>query len=124
MSNEEMTDHADLIARLEAATEGSRGLDYRIAEASGWLYRGDEEFKEYGCNWFAPGISKGWQLPLFSTSLDAKLPGEDICEITRLSLNPLRWEAWQFGMEFCGTAHTEALARRIAALKAMKARSA
>ena len=61
-------------------------------------------------------------VPFFALLLDAKLPGEDIVRVAEQS-GPGVWLAAQRSGEL-GLAHTEVLARRIAALKAMKARSA
>lgn len=74
-----MTDLEQLIGRLEAASEGSRPLDWLIAEELG-----DEAFRLKAAAWppFAPGskIDKG--IPAYTTSIDAivalierKLPG-------------------------------------------------
>lgn len=52
--------HDDLIARLEAATEGSRELDWDIAHL---LYPGEEPAT----------VTVGPQLPHYTTSLDAAL---------------------------------------------------
>lgn len=117
-----MTDHADLIAKLENVTEGSREVDYRIAVAAGWQYVGDDKYKEWGCGWLEPGEDCGWQLPFFSTSLDAKLSWEDIVSVQERSLaSPARkWFAVQRNSQRAGIAHTEVLARRIAALRHWK----
>lgn len=80
-----MTDLAQLIGRLKAASEGSRPLDWLIAEEIG-----DEAFRLKAAAWppFAPGskIDKG--IPAFTTSLDAivalierKLPGWTVARL-------------------------------------------
>ena len=137
---------ASLIAKLEAAPEGSRELDEQIALATRtwtvWLSKhrrwnfdspNDRHF-----SWPQSSIPlhdtdtgrkiilsempwPGWadeaDLPEWSTSLDAALPGENIVEVYHL-----RSGAWmavhQAEVSFEATAATEPLARRIAALKA------
>ena len=97
-----MIDLSDLIARLEAATEGSRELDSEIADIVGYRH---------------PNGLMLW--PRYTTSLDAKLPSENIVSCMWNSEN---WSALHdFGDDrplVEGIGKTEALARRIAALKA------
>lgn len=111
-----MTDHAELIARLEAAPEGSRELDRLIARhvGVGAALHNDTS-----------GISRALD---YTTSLDAKLPGENIESVALDEVvegEPLgtAWEAWHFDPETrrptMGAGHTEVLARRVAALKAL-----
>lgn len=98
---------ADLIKRLETE-EGDRGLDYEIHSSLGLK-------------------SLRSQVPHYTTSLDAKLPNEQIIEVKDLRAT-VGWEKgfpeWSAyclvpGKTVCvGHGHTEALARRIAALKA------
>lgn len=57
---------ADLMARLEAAVEGSRELDEAIADALGWM-RGGEFW------WKPPGGDYRMGAPGFTQSLDAAL---------------------------------------------------
>lgn len=109
-----------LIAELEAAPVGSRELDAKIWNA---IY---------------PHAAVKVLLvdhPLFSTSLDAKLPWENIEEVGLFDIVPGEplgevWEAWHrypptddstVGDRIMGAGHTEALARRVAALKAHQA---
>ena len=58
----------ELIERLEAASEGSRPLDWLIAEELG-----DEAFRLKAAAWppFAPGSKIDKDIPAFTTSLDA-----------------------------------------------------
>lgn len=112
----------DLIADLAAALEGSCGLDYRIHEALGW--QDNDE-----CGWSKPATGErtadtGW--PHYTTSLDAKLPGENIEQMAWHEVVPGEalgevCEAWHLdlktGKRTMGAAHTEPLARRIAYLK-------
>jgi len=111
-----------LIERLEAATEGSRELDYLIHCALGWIdhdqggwTRGDETAGE------------GW--PLYTSSLDAALPGETIRMVEWAdaydadgNVTGKHWTAFHFcdnGDVYAGSHPTsEALARRIAILRA------
>ena len=114
-----------LITKLEQAEQGSRKLDvviwhfvetrFQRSDQEGWsiVPRGNRTVKD---DVFAPS---------FTTSLDAKLPGENIVSSY---VNVARWTAWHVGPEanakqVMGTGHTEALARRSAAFKAsLKAR--
>ena len=100
--------HDDLIAQLESATGGSRELDAKVAVFLGInpQHGGDGI---YGC-------------PHYTTSLDAKLPGESIVSMhsaMRTDGNNY-WIAVQVSEDASanGRGHTEPLARRIAALKA------
>lgn len=104
-----------LIAELEAATAGSRELDEKIAPYAGW--KRDPRRSD----WIDPdnpshAVSS---VPHYSTSLDAKLPRENIQYV---SYNPAtgNWGATHVNgkTRVWGLGHTEALARRIAALKA------
>ena len=110
-----MTD-PDLIARLEAATEGNWLLDSEIAATiSGRL---DQDWKDP--RWHDGG-------PRYTTSLDAKLPGENITAMAWFEVVPGEalgevCEAWhedrKSGLRTMGAGKTEPLARRIAALRA------
>lgn len=117
----------DLIAKLEAAEAGSRELDLEIEKALGycdpsaWYDEKDgnlswHEYREFGST-IAAELLAG-PLHHYTTSLDAALPGEKIVYagiyddkgIWRAVHRDENGEATAF-------AHTEALARRIAALK-------
>lgn len=113
---------AALISALEKASEGSRELDAEIALAVGWTQekRGRELKKWWGS---PPGSQYDWMRqsgpPRFSTSLDAGLPGEDIYRVERVESPTERW--WKAYQGQCiGQGKTEALARRIAALKSRR----
>ena len=143
-----MSDHSELIARLEAASEGTRELDAEI-----WMLQGF--FRELSEKWQIPTSPKPtfvetWRTPggrelspffedggiwddradvppHYTTSLDAKLPGENIVEMTWHEViegEPLGevCEAWHedrdTGKRTLGQGNTEPLARRVAALKA------
>ena len=100
-----------LLTRLEAASEGSREMDglITIQERPG----------------FYPSVAIAEKdAPHYTTSLDAKLPWENIVEM-RYYIDPDgRDSAYttiheaEDGRLFEGKAKTEALARRIAALRA------
>ncbi len=116
-----MAEIKSLIAELEKAERGSRKLDFKIGSYLGWSPP-IARYREWGM-WLAPGGEEA-QLPWWTTSLDAKLPGEDIIQtaeqmtgnwmaLQRRAKGDPAWEA--------AYAKTEALARRIAALKARDA---
>ena len=114
----------DLIARLEAATEGSRKLSDAVLLETGWtkdqITVGNVRYVHYK------------DRPDYTTSLDAALPWERIVEV-KFHESPdgdAQWTALHVpvGQPFAGSnivvsrgyGQTEALARRIAALKARK----
>ena len=85
-----MSDFNTLIAKLEAATEGDRGLDGDIALAVGWRLISSIEPRLCTHTWFAPGEERGrdylrietgskWEekiadcVPWYTTSIDAAL---------------------------------------------------
>lgn len=97
-----------LIERLESAKEGSRELDALIGYAAGLKRWQIEDDKSAFC---AP----------FSTSLDAALPDEEIEIVSRQRQkigDPPKWCAVDSKGKEAGYGYSEALARRIAALKA------
>ena len=103
----------DLIPRLEAATEGNRLLNEAIAKEEGTFRSKRSKDEIHGLH-FGPEYSTP-----STTSLDAKLPGENIVEVTlhdgvwaAIHVNP------ETGLQRTGIGSTEPLARRIAALKA------
>ncbi len=96
----------DLVRRLEAATEGSRELDSAIGKIVNLPTMTSREYER-------------WTPPHYTTSIDAKLPWENIIEVRQGK----RWKAvqsefWCAKQHFVGMAQTEPLARRSAALKA------
>ena len=129
---------SDLIKRLQEAPEGSRGLDNQVALAVGWVRLSPSQIKRRHGGWIHPSDTRKdgsfnyptdldslhgtdiWRDPSpYTTSIDAALPGEDIRVVTMLCDG--MWEAQAFdknGNYQIGEANTEALARRIAALKA------
>jgi hypothetical protein len=136
-----------LIERLEKATEGSRELDAAIRfavvgdmtrcnyEERCWCENADkpDHDNENGCGkWLGlyderTSYPRNWEddtrLPHYTTSLDAEIPDECIVQVKRLTVGRAVGDKWVAinlsGTDvFHGVARTEALARRIAALKA------
>ena len=123
----------DLIARLEAAEEGSPELDAEI-----WCNLNEKRLKRVWVHphWNYPHDiqvmfteppkrkerpSREGDVLYYTTSRDASLPGEDIRTV--IMLGDGRWEAHALdknGDYQIGEANTEALARRAAALKAIR----
>ena len=97
----------NLITRLESATAGNRALDAAVAVSLN-ISPTQEDHETYP--------------PRYTTSLDAALPGEYIIRVVR-SVRGNVWEAemQRYDKFYRGVGRTEALARRIAALKAMVA---
>ncbi len=126
-----------LIAELETATEGSRELDGKVAVAIFTATLKPEDAKMtigYELAWVdSPTHEKGYCLAEcqpFSTSRDAALPWENIEVVALYDVVPGEplgevWEAWHVDRDTNhgtrGAGHTEALARRIASLKARQA---
>ena len=126
----------DLIARLEKATEGSRELDGAVAI----LLSPSERKTSHKAGFFlalcGDQFWRDFKAPHYTTSLDAKLPGENITKVEaphdvsfpeNEKCNTM-WRATCVVNEsehpgIFGYGHTEALARRHAALRAsLKAR--
>ncbi|MFQ5741954.1 MAG: hypothetical protein ACE5HV_00015 [Acidobacteriota bacterium] len=115
----------DLTARLEAAEKGSRELDGRMFC---WRYNfvfnrvqiGSTIQLFYNHRDGAGQVATGF--PFYTTSLDAALPGENITLACIYDREKGIWRAVNEadGIETYGFAKTEALARRIAALKARR----
>lgn len=121
----------DLIARLEAEV-GSRELDFAVAFHIKWRpsmddmasfvsFKEHEEKHDYETAWIAHApYRQAWRVPHYTTSIDAKLPWENIVRTWMLGGY---WNAEHMEGEgnvsfFQGRASTEPLARRIAALEA------
>ncbi len=118
-----------LIAQLEAATKGSPQLNAKVwwgADPSkAWISYcnaatgkpGPRPDKMLSSGLGAFGMCS--QAPAFTTSLDAKLPWENIVDVT---VHDGIWKAHHVdpktGRSETGIGHTEPLARRCAALKA------
>ena len=111
-----------LIEQLEAAEKGSRELDAEIAVVIWPRLASMAPDTERGPgHWYDPDVGPTYA-ENYTTSLDAGLPDENIIYMA-FNFGACLWEAHQYnegGFPFVGWAHTEALARRIAALKAMK----
>lgn len=115
----------DLIARLEAATEGSRELDADIALVNGW--EKVDPFSEDVCGPPWRQIATGYRTmscPEFSTSLDAALtlvPEEEKGSFTLHVFEGGESAQAHVGEFEQGDAKTGPLALCIAALKARSA---
>lgn len=136
----------DLATQLEAATEGSRKLDCFLADGLGWHSANPAfEYVRYwrqfdpknhayeSISWSPPddwgGGPWGTKLPHYTTSIDAKLPDENIVSVSWEDAYDWggvvigkHWVAVHFSdpETYAGSHRTsEAIARRIAALKAM-----
>ena len=132
-----MADLKPLIAELEAAKEGSRGLDAAVAvaaaidlpspmgEATAYLkLPHKDDCCELGTYWLVQRSGDSLQSALcYTTSLDAALPGENIRAVNHDHVSG-NWMAAHVGEKATtwGIGKTEALARRIAALKALAKR--
>jgi len=134
-------DSTELVRRLEEALEGSRALDDAIwATIEGHGYEWREGKRPliripacYCSERVAPHVhdksfGPGDGGPHHSTSIDAKLPWEKIVRVAAPDWNSAkpagRWEAacatGEDGHAVYGYGHTEALARRVAAIKAQE----
>ena len=119
----------DLLAKLEAAPEGSRELDAEIEVLlpsnmkNGTKHLPTKQDKcEPGTYWHKlTGATALWTASLFTTSLDVKVPGENIIEMLLYPETGLYWALHDGPTgRFGGTGHTEVLARRVAGLKGME----
>lgn len=114
---------ATLITEIEDATGGSEALDARIHFGYRVAARRSPDIStiliDEGISWPIVEAVLEEQIPPFTTSLDASLAGEDISFVIR-STKRGRWGAMQKargGEEVLAWAATEALARRLAALR-------
>lgn len=115
-----------IIAVLSEEKEGSRNLDVRISVALGALQSESAKllklFVEEGYNWQIVSALLDGQVPAYSTSLDASIPGENIVGVL-YSAKRRRWAAVHRaadGREVDPVwAATEALARRSVGLAAL-----
>jgi len=104
-----------LLSDLQSATAGSRELDARAALAVGWVHQPNVA---HNFKWRDPEGFDRPNIPHYTTSLDSKLPGENIVQVHYDGDN---WIAYHRGEDFgsfIGIGRTEALARRAACLKA------
>jgi hypothetical protein len=112
-----------VIAVLSEVREGSADLDVRISIALGQLQSGSAKllrlFVEEGYDWAVISNLLDEQVPPYTTSLDAAVPGENIVGVL-YSRKRERWAAIHRGAdgreEGPVWATTEALARRAAGL--------
>jgi hypothetical protein len=112
-----------LIRELEAAPGGSAALDQRIEHCFATTFAEKANLTELlvseGVSWATVSETQRDRVPHYTRSLDANLPGEDILFVMR-SKTRGKWAAVQRsfgGREVLAWAATEALARRLAALK-------
>ncbi|MFQ5741956.1 MAG: hypothetical protein ACE5HV_00025 [Acidobacteriota bacterium] len=114
-----MTEIDDLIVQLEAAERGSREFDEKITALLGVAKQ--VKLKGSDVLWKWADGTLHCNPPKYTTSLDAALPGENIVSTTKSEHG---WAATNLDKhtqaQTFGNAHTEALARRIAALKARR----
>lgn len=112
-----------LIKKLEAAAEGSRELDAEIfLECDDYGLEIQEHLKQPMAHytregWIACVAGQSAVTPHYTTSLDAKLPDENIIEMSWDEDDCSAWHITKDGTLSEGRAPTEALARRIAVLK-------
>jgi hypothetical protein len=114
---------AKVISSLGEAPEGGEDIDIRISVALGDLQSGSAKllrlFVEEGYDWNVISSLLDEQVPPYSTSLDAKVPGETIVGVL-YSRKRGRWAAIHRGPdgreEGPVWAASEALARRAAGL--------
>ena len=117
----------DLIGALEHAPDGGTDLDRRIAFQLG-LPIGESDqmiklllFEGYGWDVISELVQS--ENPCFSTSLDARIPGENIV-LAMHSSKRGQWVAIHRsagGVDFLAWAASEPLARRAAALRGLRA---
>lgn len=115
-----------LIKRLEALTEPSREMDAEISRACGIEARDVlDKVKptnfECRVGWLhrPEGQSHWTPLPHYTGSIDAALPDEYIFALHRFTDSYFATALSRNGICYKGEAKTEAIARRIAALKAV-----
>lgn len=115
-----------VIAELEGAAAGNRSLDARIHLGIRVMAGHGQDIASLlineGVSWPTVEATLDDAIPRYTTSLDAALEGERIVFVLR-SARRAQWVAMQkaAGEEVLGWAATEALARRLAALKSWRA---
>jgi hypothetical protein len=119
-----------LIADLERATAGSRDLDLRLHYAVSVLATANLDLArimiEEGIAWETVSVALEERVAAHTTSVDASIAGENIFVVLR---SPKRgqWGAMhrtRRGEEIFAWAANEPLARRVAALKGLRAEAA
>lgn len=135
-----MSNVQELIVKLEKLTGPDREADVLIAAAIDWegplVHRPVSQFiKDMGGvsavvkSFDSGGLNAFRYIPEYTSSIDAALPGEDIVVTAELNPHPdkpeeKKWMALQRGAKIAAYARTEALARRIAALRALSHKGA
>lgn len=123
---DEVANWGDLIAALQEAESGDRKLDAMVAYHCGAVGRDAHQMVrlliDEGSSWDLVFELMEGEIPAFTTSLDAAVPGENIvCAI--YSTKYQRWAAvhrGQDGGEVLAWAADEVLARRVAGLQAIR----
>ncbi|MDJ0945402.1 MAG: hypothetical protein QNJ30_18185 [Kiloniellales bacterium] len=116
----------DLIAALQEVASGDRKLDALVAYHCGAVGRDTHQMVrlliDEGSSWDLVFELMEGEIPAFTTSLDAAVPGENIvCAI--FSTKYQRWAAvhrGEDGAEILAWAANEVLARRVAGLRATR----
>ena len=123
---DDATDWGNVMVALQEAQEGSRRLDALIAYHSGAADRDVQQMIrlliDEGSAWDLIFELMEGDVPAYTTSLDARVPGENIvCAL--FSTKYGRWAAVHRGTdetEVLAWAGTEILARRVAGLRAIR----
>ncbi len=123
---DDVTSWGDLIVALQEAPNGDRKLDAMVAYHCGAVSRDVHQMVrlliDEGSSWDLVFELMEGDIPAFTSSLDASVPGENIvCAI--FSTKYQRWAAVnrdEHGAEVLAWAADEVLARRVAGLKAFR----
>lgn len=123
---DDVTSWGDLIVALQEAPSGDRKLDALVAYHCGAVGRDTRQMVrlliDEGSSWDLVFELMEGEIPAFTTSLDAAVPGENIvCAI--FSTKYQRWAAvhrGKDGAEVLAWAADEVLARRVAGLRAIR----
>ena len=127
---DDITSWGDLIVALQEAPSGDRKLDAMVAYHCGAVSRDVHQMVrlliDEGSSWDLVFELMEGDIPAFTSSLDAKVPGENIvCAI--FSTKYQRWAAVnrdESGTEVLAWAADEVLARRVAGLQAIREQTA
>ncbi len=127
---DDVTNWGDLIVALQEAPTGDRKLDAMVAYHCGAVSRDVHQMVrlliDEGSSWDLVFELMEGDIPAFTSSLDASVPGENIvCAI--FSTKYQRWAAVnrdEDGAEVLAWAADEVLARRVAGLQAIRERAA
>ncbi len=123
---DDVTNWGDLIGALQEAAAGDRKLDAMVAYHCGAVGRDTHQMVrlliDEGSSWDLVFELMEGEIPAFTTSLDAAVPGENIvCAI--FSTKYQRWAAVHRGKnggEVLAWAANEVLARRVAGLQGIR----